>query len=322
MMSGPFDPRRSAKSFAFAATLSAIIACAYACGPTSPACADSEIVVGVQAETALQGATRGLRIVASDDSGELGRIARVLPNNAPLFPSELPLVARGTRKLTITTEAFGSPVLDGAPLVSRTAILQPDCGQSKTLVRLALQDACLGVQCTIGQTCQAGSCVSAAFPLEGLESYSSSWAAESDACAPAGSSASAPEVILGTGQTDYVATPADSTVKVEAGPQGGHHIWIGVRTKGLHQRAATITLSAVVEGTNIVAPTQRTVFSLRTDEGGYCKLFGLRYQLDGEGPVSSFLGKPLRVAVEVRDSTGLTAKDDLRVMISDAAQGF
>lgn len=318
-MSAPLSRRARAKSFRPAPLLFAVVASVSACAEPSVTCADTDLVIGIQADPALKSTARSVRIVATDDAGEVVRTGALPSNSAPLFPIEVPLKAKSSKRLTVTTEAFSAANMTGL-LVSRTAILTPECGVQKSLLRLVLQDACLGVVCSLGQTCQAGACTTALSPAEAIEPYSASWAAEVDACAPPGSGK--PEVTLGTGQTDYFATPPDTTLKVEAGPQGGHHIWIGVRTKALHQRAATVTLNGSVEGTSIAAPSQRTVFSLRTDEGGYCKLYGLRYQLDTAVPISSFLGKPLRITVLVRDSAGLTATDDLRVMISDAAQGL
>ena len=46
------------------------------------------------------------------------------------------------------------------------------------------------------------------------------------------------------------------------------------------------------------------IFTFDPDEGGYCKLYGLRFQLDGTVPVDQVLGKTVRVTAEVDDKDG------------------
>jgi hypothetical protein len=47
------------------------------------------------------------------------------------------------------------------------------------------------------------------------------------------------------------------------------------------------------------------VFNFDQDQGGFCKLYGLRYQLDVDGAdYHQFLGKPLDVTVTLKDGAG------------------
>lgn len=311
----------------FSPALSCALALVGACGPTAEVCDAPDIVLGVKADPTVAAQARQVQLVAYDQSGEIARASKDISSGA-LFPFEFPFRPHAGQGFRVTTEVFYDATRGGAVLgpggvsllASREVNLAAMCTKSKELLRVDLQERCISVFCKQNETCISGVCVNSTLSADALEPYNASWAAEPDACAPAGSGS--PEVTLGTGQTDYVATAPDSTVQAEAGPQGGHHIWIGVRTKALHQRAVTVTLNGVVEGTTTEAPMQRTVFSLRTDEGGYCKLFGLRYQLDGgTAPISAFLGKPLRLTVELRDGAGLVAKDELRIMIAGALSG-
>jgi hypothetical protein len=49
------------------------------------------------------------------------------------------------------------------------------------------------------------------------------------------------------------------------------------------------------------------VFTFEPDEGGFCKLAGLRYQLDLDGgDYHRFLGQPLDVSVAIKDPSGAT----------------
>ena len=60
----------------------------------------------------------------------------------------------------------------------------------------------------------------------------------------------------------------------------------------------------------------------QVDEGSYCKLWGLRYQLDSGAAdlgveYKRFLGKRLEVTVEVIDSTGARAASTKTIQIGD-----
>ncbi len=46
------------------------------------------------------------------------------------------------------------------------------------------------------------------------------------------------------------------------------------------------------------------IFTFDQDEGGYCKLYGLRFQLDQTLPIDTLLGKSLEVQVKVTDKEG------------------
>ena len=61
------------------------------------------------------------------------------------------------------------------------------------------------------------------------------------------------------------------------------------------------------------------IFTLNVDEGGYCKLFGLRFQIDIDGgDIQDFLGKELRVIVEVEDQSGAIGTGERWLTLSDS----
>ena len=108
-------------------------------------------------------------------------------------------------------------------------------------------------------------------------------------------------MIIGTGQTDFAPLADGQTLMLEQGPQGGHHLWIAVRMRNLRQSGSPTTLSAklVDDPTSPIAPAAY-VFTFDRDEGNYCKLFGLRFQLDSgatdlAADYKRFLGKKLEV---------------------------
>jgi hypothetical protein len=106
-------------------------------------------------------------------------------------------------------------------------------------------------------------------------------------------------------------------LQAETGPQGGHHIWIATRMKNLRQAGTTTRVAGVQPDTGAAIPPTTLAFTYAPDEGGYCKLFGIRYQLDNEGiDYRPFLGKPLDVTVTATDSSGATATATVRVQIA------
>ena len=64
-------------------------------------------------------------------------------------------------------------------------------------------------------------------------------------------------------------------------------------------------------------PPTSFVFSLEPDTGGYCKLYGLRLQLDNASvPVDKFLAQPLDLNVTVHDTDGRPAEAKARVNVA------
>ena len=92
--------------------------------------------------------------------------------------------------------------------------------------------------------------------------------------------------------------------------------------KNLRQSGSTTTITSIIEGDPEPVPPISFVFTFDRDEGAYCKVWGLRYQVDaGAGDLRSaykrFLGKRLSVTVEVADSTGAKASSTRVVQIAD-----
>jgi hypothetical protein len=212
------------------------------------------------------------------------------------------------------------------PLLVRTA----ETGfvpQQTVLLRVLLQGQCLlalpglvgGPSCTAPQTCVDGACRDDHVSPQELEPYAPDWAASTpDICKP--SNGGPPVLQVGTGQTDYLPLNDGDTVQAEQGPQGGHHIWIAVRQRNLKQVGSTTTIASVQPGTGLNGPNTRFAFTFEQDQGGFCKLFGLRYQLDIEGTdYHLFLGKPLDVTVTVLDATMATATGVAHINIAPQA---
>jgi hypothetical protein len=209
-----------------------------------------------------------------------------------------------------------------APLLVRTAETH-FVPEQKMLLGIVLQDTCLlalpggppgAPACTAPETCVGGGCASDVVPPASLVPYTPGWAGNlPDVCKPA--DAGPPAVQVGTGETDYLPLTAGQTVQMEAGPQGGHHIWIATRQQNLAQAGTTTTITSSQPG-GIAGPRMAFIFNFEQDQGGFCKLYGLRYQVDVEGAdYHQFLGRPLDITVVLKDGTGATGTGHAHVNI-------
>jgi hypothetical protein len=165
-------------------------------------------------------------------------------------------------------------------------------------------------------TCILGRCQSGAVPPAELEPYAAGWPTNApDRCK--GRNAGPPALQVGTGQTEYLPLSPGQTLQAEAGPQGGHHIWIATRMKNLKQTLSTTRIEGIQPTTGTRIPPSTFVFTYAPAEGGYCKLSGLRYQLDNGGiDYKQFLGKPLDVAVTVTDPSGATVTTAAHIQVA------
>lgn len=133
-----------------------------------------------------------------------------------------------------------------------------------------------------------------------------------DACmGPRGAST---VVTLGTGITDFRTLTDGQDLDFEAGPQGGHHVWVTLRARGVLQ-AETLTTYSATDITDGSAPrvliTRTVPFVLDQDEGGFCVLTGVRLQLDEDPTVAiaSLVGHRIELRVSIRDANGRAAQD-------------
>jgi hypothetical protein len=126
-----------------------------------------------------------------------------------------------------------------------------------------------------------------------------------------------PDVVLGQGQSDYLPLADLDTLRVEAGPQGGHHIWMAVRMKNLLRAGSLTRLTAVAPASGTMISPFEVIYTFDPAEGGYCKLFGLRFQLDLDGvDYVALLGQELDVTATISDASGDTGQSSRRLMLS------
>ncbi len=306
--------------------------CPTACSSPAATEGGASVVVGITGEdlrTLLQTVQVTAKVngqvvqeanVVRDGNGVLKFPAEVTVEGAPGAPVEVSIVGYGHTVDGVRTLDAPAGL---APLLRR--LVTTTMPKDKRLMRVQLDSRCLALSteplvCPANQTCQGGRCVDAALPPSALEVYEPDWPTNApDPCRPA--NAGAPELVVGKGQTDYSPLAPNETLKMELGPQGGHHVWVALRMRNLKQAGSRTALSAVQPGTGVKATPTAFVFTFDTDEGGYCKLYGLRFQLDAGGDLGTtykaFLGKPLDITVEVTDVAGKKAQATQRVMIAE-----
>lgn len=205
----------------------------------------------------------------------------------------------------------------GGVILNRRASTKGVDGRS-LLYLVSLDAACAGAtapQCSEDQTCVAGACADAFQDPSTLGDYYAGWAGSggSDRCEPGGT----PEVLVGEGQAAYLPLADGAVAQIEAGPQGGYHIWLAVRLKNLKQSGTVTEVSGRIDELSYDVPPFSVVFTFDPDEGGYCKVYGLRFRLDDEAhPVEGLLGKTLDVTVTLTDMDGDVGVGKKRIVLS------
>ncbi|MDB4947260.1 MAG: hypothetical protein JWP97_6794 [Labilithrix sp.] len=251
------------------------------------------------------------------------------------LPKELVLTGHAGDRIEVLVEGLTSQLgsRNGGPnvVVTRRAATTFVTGKKK-LLRLGLELRCktlalLGETitapvCDAPQTCASGRCTTEDVNVDQLEDYDASWpSTPPDICRPA--THGPPELALGSGQTDYTPLTDGQTLQLERGPQGGHHIWIAARMKNLRQSGSRTAITARMPAhPDVVIEPAAYVFTYDRDEGNYCKLWGLRFQLDTNAAdlanaYRQYLGQDLEVTVEVVDSTNASAKATRTIHIAD-----
>lgn len=292
------------------------------------------MVVGIQSDS-MAGLVSALHVVIRVD-GAVADDETIRPprGSRVAFPQPwekpLSIAADATTSVDVAVEAIGKP--DAPPLLTRLASAHFVPGQD-TLLRVPLEGRCIvfpatprgpgsvpgplsGPTCAPPSTCILGTCQSSAVPAASLEKYAPNWPSNApDRCKPLG--AGAPVAQVGTGQTDYLPLTPGQTLQAEAGPQGGHHIWIATRMKNMKQRLTTTRIEGMDPTTGTRIPPSSFVFTYAPAEGGFCKVYGLRYQLDNGGiDYKQFLGKPLDVTVTVTDTSGASATETAHIRVA------
>jgi hypothetical protein len=291
---------------------------------------DALLVVGVEAQPAVVSRIGKVHYLATAGGKTLVDEEIVPKTGESPFPLTVKVASTAGAEADVLIEAY-SALQNGAvapkPMLTRRARAPFAAGPAQ-LVRLRLESSCLrgtpgfkGPACPATQTCSQHRCIDPTLLAEDLEPFAEDWAKNRpDACKAAGGGD--PSIEIGTGQTDYVAISDGVTLAPEKGPQGGHHLWIALRTRNVKQTGSSVAITAEQPGTGLKVPPTTFVFPLEPADHGYCKLYGLRLQLDNASvPVQSFLGQPLDLRVTVTDSDGKTASAGAHVNVDPKTVG-
>ena len=235
------------------------------------------------------------------------------------FPAEFAFEGlAGATPVEIQLDAFGA---DGPALLTRLASTNVVAGSS-LLLPVRLQASCVSglpgssaPVCAAPETCVSGACQSSFVEPATLPPYTPDWDQAPDPCKPAGGGD--PVVVVGQGQADYLPMEDGEVAQVEAGPQGGYHIWIAIRIKNLTQSSSVTEVTGTFPELGFDAAPYKVIFTFDQDEGGFCKLPGLRFRLDTpEHPIEELLGKQVQVRVEVTDKAGDVGEGTRLVQLS------
>jgi hypothetical protein len=126
-------------------------------------------------------------------------------------------------------------------------------------------------------------------------------------------------VELGSGEVEYEPVDSEQHLKLHAGSQGGHHVWLSYRTRGL-DRSIRMTLDVVPEGNARPAHSEvdLTLTAVASDADAY-EFVGWPAQiLDPECAVGSVVA----IALTIKDKSGKQASGSLRVIPEPPDTGF
>lgn len=280
------------------------------CGDGTTAPSTGTVVVGVTTDLRVGIDVTALRIVKSEGDVVVDDYGLSIGAGDLALPLELPFAAKppGTR-VGVTLEAYTGSAT--TPIVRRSAFTDVLLG-ANLLLRAPLEAACVvhpggdgeGL-CPPELTCIGGACVDPYVSPHVLEDFAPNWADSGvgDICKPLG--AGPPEVLVGHGQADYFDSEDLELAQVEAGPQGGYHIWVAARQRNLRRSGSITRVSGKVLSTGREIAPFSVVFTFDPDEGGYCKVYGLRFQLDDAShPIDELLGEPVEITVKISDPDG------------------
>jgi hypothetical protein len=283
-------------------------------GPDKPP--TGEVIIGLTTNLRVGIDLMELRIVQKVN-GETRATQTLFADGASPFtlPLELPFsgLPEGD-EVEVDVEAYGGSSLLLLTRRAATTVL----ADKKLLLRVDLSSTCIGSKapiCDEALTCASGACRTPYVHPALLEEYWAGWKkGQTDICKP---NDGPPVLLVGKGMSDYLPVTDYEVAQLEAGPQGGHHIWIALRMKNLRQSGSITTLSGYIKELDTETTPFSVIFTFDPDEGGYCKLYGLRFQLDGNVKVDQLLGKTVRVTATVKDKDGDVGTGEKWVKLSN-----
>jgi hypothetical protein len=129
------------------------------------------------------------------------------------------------------------------------------------------------------------------------------------------------ELELGSGEASFEPASNGSEQRLYAGTQGGHHVWLSMRVRGLDGENLQFTLDVVPSAPAPPAHTEASIrFTRATSLGeGWYEFTGWPARvLMPECAV----GQPVQLSVTLRDAAGRTVQGDLEVIAGAPLHDF
>ena len=263
--------------------------------------ADAVVVVGLTTDIAvgfqldrvvITTQVNGVSVESEDLSYDSGKLQ--LPAEHRLSP------VHDDAALDVSITAFRDA--DVLPFLTRTATTRAIGGRTLFLP-LSLDEACAGITCASGATCVKGACEDSSLSPSLLRDYDPAWIITApDACKTQASGG--PTVEIGKGQTTFATLATDETLPLEAGPQGGHHVWLALRVSGVRQMGSTLTLGGTYPELGVTLAPSTSMITLRKIMDGHCEIYGIRFQVDRGIPVDTIRGQNLDMEMGLKDPNG------------------
>jgi hypothetical protein len=212
----------------------------------------------------------------------------------------------------VTLEAFRGD--DASPFMTRRASTRA-AGGRRLLLPVSLDEACSALVCPDGATCDEGACVEPFIAPAILAEYDPTWLASApDACKTPASGD--PEIVIGKGESAFTPLEKNEVVAIEAGPQGGHHVWLALRVTGLRQMGSILTVEGTFPELSYELLPFTSHVTLRKTAESHCEIYGVRFQVDRGIPVAEVRGRALDIDIALKDPNGDVATAMKRVVIA------
>ena len=118
------------------------------------------------------------------------------------------------------------------------------------------------------------------------------------------SSSGGPAVEIGKGQSAFAPLENGEAMPIEAGPQGGHHIWLALRVTGLRQMGSGLTVNGYFPELAFELRPFTAKLTLRKAAENQCEIYGIRFQVDRGLSVETIQGRALDIDIVLEDSNG------------------
>lgn len=122
-------------------------------------------------------------------------------------------------------------------------------------------------------------------------------------------------VELGTGEVAFEPLVDGTELPLVAGPQGGHHVWIGFRVTGLASTRAELTVEPIPLTTGEPPPRSAPVRVVLTElPDGSFEYFGWPAQLADPG---CLVGEQMILRITLEDSRGSRGSDERTIVVGE-----